>query len=306
MQNLLLELSFRDLQILESLSSESSLRAISRKIGREPAVISKRLVQLEEIFGFEIAKRSSKGFVLTGEGSKICAAASSVLSTSQDLFATGFERRKSRFAKVLTVGGRGFLNILFSETLIRAQKSIGLEYRNRYIDLSPEELRQAAFAGVIDLAFHLEEMEFTSSWKSELVAPLTWKLFARRDHPLKSVSTIEQALEYPFIAPRYWDGRTLALGEDGFPVPWKRRIQGHEAQTAFNAMRILKCTDHVVLLPTLLAQDWIMNAELRLIELTDLKPIEAHLWLSIHKDRVSQKFLNSAREQIKRQVEKNS
>ena len=291
MEELLRELTFSDLRLLQCLRGEKSLRAVARTINMEPAAISKRMTRIEELFAFEIVKRSPRGFVFTGEGEQLVRKAELLLKNAEDVFGAG--RPRAEFDRILTIGSRGFLNILLTMPFLDSAKTFSAKTRLRFIDMSPQELQRAATAGALDIAVHFEELEWTPSWTSIKTDNLAWKLIARVGHPLKTESSLSDVLKYPFIGPGSWTGDQLVTGADGFPVPWQSRIPGHEVQTALNALRIICGTDQLVFLPALLAHEFLMDDHVKIIEVSDVPSVEKAIHISVHSDRVSQReFMN--------------
>ena len=121
MEQLFRELTFNDLKLMSFLRSEKSLRAVARIMNLEPAAISKRLVRIEELFGLEIVKRSPRGFIFTGDGERIVEKAEDILRNAEEVF--GATAAKEEFEAVLSIGSRGFLNILLAEPFLRSAQS---------------------------------------------------------------------------------------------------------------------------------------------------------------------------------------
>jgi DNA-binding transcriptional LysR family regulator len=253
----------------------------------EPAALSKRLVRIEELFGTEIVKRSSRGFIFTGEGEKIAAKAAEVLANADDVF--GATKSVHTFDRVLTIGARGFLNLVLSEPFLMATQSFKTRTRLRFLDMSPTDLHRAAIAGALDLAVHFEETKWTSAWTTKLAGEVRWRLFGSSQHPLGVSADLAQVITYPFIAPGYWTGEKLATGDDGFPVPWRRRIKGYEVQTALNAFKIVSATNHLVFLPDVFSRRFLQSEGVSAIEIADAAIVKRPLFVSGQVDRINQR-----------------
>lgn len=287
MSDLFDELQFSDLKILTQLRDETTLRSVARNLNQEPAAVSKRIKRLEELLGYEIIKRSPRGFIFTDEGNKLVIKANDILKSTEQLL--GFRPDKFSSEKVLSIGSRGFLNVLLTGPLLAALSEFNLKTRLRFVDMPPLDTQRAGLAGLLDIAVHCEPMEWTPSWLSTQAASLKWNLFARKDHPLSRNVTLAQVLSHAFVSPCSWSGERLIAGEDGFPVPLRNRIKGHEVQTAFHALRIIRSTDQLAFLPTLLAEDAVASGEIRAIEPIDLPEVRRVIYLSVHLDRVSER-----------------
>jgi len=287
MEKLFRELSFNDLRLLSALRGEKSLRAVARIVNIEPAAISKRVARLEELFGTEIVKRSPRGIIFTSDGERLVEKAMEVLKNAEDVL--GASVPQSEFDSVLSIGSRGFLNIMLAEPFMRAIQGFSEKVRLRFIDMSPQELQRAAMTGAIDIAIHFEKFDWTSSWTSAESSELRWSLFARKNHPLPNAAKLSDVLKYPFVVPGHWTGDKLVTGEDGFSVPWRNRIKGHEVQTAANALRIVRSTNQLVFLPTVLAHEFLIDGEVKPIEVFDLAEVKKAVYVSAQTDRVSQK-----------------
>jgi DNA-binding transcriptional LysR family regulator len=291
MEKLIRELTLNDLRLLGALRGEKSLRSVARTMLLEPAAVSKRISRIEELFGVEILRRSARGFVFTGEGERLVEKSEHLLKVAEDIFGT--QAPSSDFERVLTVGSRGFLNILLAEPLLNISRAFAEKTRLRFIDMSPQELQRAAMAGVVDLAVHFEEINWTSAWTTVKAAELNWKLFASSGHPLPSIASLAEVLKYPFIGPGSWNGEKLSTGDDGFPVPWRNRIHGHEVQTAMNALRIVQNSNQLVFLPDLMASEFLSVGKIKTVEVSDMSQVVQPLHVSVKSDRVSQKELQS-------------
>lgn len=300
MNQIFKELTFNDLQILKSLSEEKSLRSIARSQMVEPTALSKRLSRIEELFGFEIIKRSSRGFVLTGEGEKLIDKITILYKSAEAAFFS--KGSTSKFERIITMGSRGFLNILSADSFLMASSRLSSNSRLRFIDMSPDELQKATFDNIIDMALHFENLNLTAVWSTFEIGQISWQVFARKNHPLSQKESISEILKYPFIGPGYLSGNKLSLGDDGFSIPWEHRIKGHEVQTAMTAFKILKNTDQLVYLPTLLAQDALLNNDIKMIEITNLPVIKKPIYFSVQTEKITQKELVIFTEFLKKMV----
>ena len=159
--------------------------------------------------------------------------------------------------------------------------------------MSPQELQRAALMGVLDIAIHFEEINWTASWTCVKAADLKWKLFARSQHPLREKATLSEVLKFPFVGPGHWTGEKLVTGDDGFPIPWRNRIKGYEVQTALNGLRLVRSTNQLVFLPSLLANEFLIEGEVRPIEITDMQEISRPIYVSIQNEKINQKQLIS-------------
>lgn len=281
------ELTFCDLQILRSLLEEKSLRSVARINGMEPTFLSKRIARLESVFGFEIIKRSPRGFLLTGEGAKLAGDSATIFREADRLFFN--KEAQAPLERVITLGTRGFLNLFSAAPMIEASRQLRKPVRLRFIDMSPEDLRKAAFENAIEMGIHFEKISLTSSWTTEEVGVIEWFLFARTGHPLGSQATIQEVLKFPFVGSGYWTGEKLMTSDDGFSVPWRHRTKGHEVQTALTALKVIKTTDQLVYLPSLIFKEALDNKEIKLIQVTDAPQLKRTLLFSVHSDKITRK-----------------
>jgi DNA-binding transcriptional LysR family regulator len=192
---------------------------------------------------------------------------------------------------------------MLAEPFIRAIQGLREKIRLRFIDMSPQEVQRAAMTGAIDIAIHFEKFDWTSSWTSAESAELRWSLFARKLHPLSDTAQLSDVLKFPFVVPGHWAGDKLITGEDGFPIPWRNRVKGHEVQTAANALRIVRSTNQLVFLPTVLAREFLNDEEVKTIGVCDLAVVKKAVYVSAQTERVTQKqfrlLVNAVKDLVK-------
>ena len=222
MDKLFSKISFFDLLLLAELPDHKSLRSLSRSLGIEPPRLTKVLQSVRHQLQFEIIKTSSHGYIMTAEGSHVSLQAKELLRKAEE-----FIPRKSQLlapSVTYTVGGRGFMNVFFSGAMIESLQVAGVTALLRFMDLSPEELRQTATEGVLDVALHLEEIQWPQTWSAAEVGSMRWNLYVGKNHPLKGSVSKEELLKFPFARSAYWNGRAIAQAADHLPIPRSERI----------------------------------------------------------------------------------
>nr|BFD59393.1 hypothetical protein CKG001_15000 [Bdellovibrio sp. CKG001] len=288
MDKRLAKISFFDLLLLAELPDHKSLRSLSRSLGVEPPRLTKVLQSVRHQLQFEIIKTSSHGYVMTPEGSYVSLQAKELLKKSEDLIP-----RKSQFlapSETYTVGGRGFMNVFFSGAMIQSLDEAGSKTLLRFMDLSPEELRQTASEGVLDVALHLEEIKWPQTWSAAEVGSMSWDLYVGKNHALKGTVGRDELLKYPFTRSAYWNGRAIAQAADNFPIPRSERIQGHEMQTALTAIEIIQHSNNVALIPNIIARKYEEAGLIRSLKVRGVDLAEAKIYLSVRSEKISQRL----------------
>lgn len=297
MDKRLLKISFFDLMLLAEMPDHKSLRSLSRSLGVEPPRLTKVLQAVQHQLQLEIMKTSSHGYIMTAEGSHVSLQARELLKKSEDLIP-----RKNQFvtpAVTYTVGGRGFMNVCFSGAMISSLESLGGKALLRFMDLSPEELRQTATEGVLDVALHLEDIQWPQTWSAVEVGVMTWNLYAGRNHPLKGTVSKEELLKFPFTRSAYWNGRAIAQAGDNFPIPRSERIIGHEMQTALTAIEIVQHSDNLALIPNIIARKYEDAGLIQSLKVRGMDLAESKIYLSVRSDKISQKLFKQWQVQLK-------
>lgn len=288
MDRRLYNISFLDLAVLAALSEHKSLRSLSRSLDLEPPRVTKILQSISLELQAEILKTSPHGYVLTADGLHMSDQASQLIKKSED-----FLSRKSRGAltrTVLTVGGRGFMNVFFAGPLLQGVQAGVSSSSLRFIDLSPEELRYTAFEGVLDVALHLEEIDWPQTWSAAEVGEMTWDLYVGANHPLKGTVSRDDLLKYPFTRSAYWNGRAIAQAADNFSIPGSERLPGHEMQTAMTNLEIIQHSDNVGLLPDIIANKHVKAGLIRNISVRGLQMSRSRIYLSVRNEKISNKL----------------
>ncbi|MDG0817294.1 LysR substrate-binding domain-containing protein [Bdellovibrio svalbardensis] len=297
MDKRLTKISFFDLSLLAELPEHKSLRSLARSLDIEPPRLTKVLQSVRHQLQFEIIKTSSHGYILTAEGSYVSHQAKELLKKSED-----FIPRKSQFLAppaIYTVGGRGFMNVFFAGAMIESLEAAGAKALLRFMDLSPEELRQTATEGVLDVALHLEEIKWPQTWAAAEVGSMSWDLYVGKNHPLKGTISTDELLKYPFARSAYWNGRAIAQATDNLPIPRNERIMGHEMQTALTAVEIVQHSNNVALIPNIIAKKYEAAGFIRNLKVRGLELTEAKIYLSVRSDKISQRLFKQWQTQLK-------
>ncbi|WP_374035614.1 LysR substrate-binding domain-containing protein [Bdellovibrio bacteriovorus] len=297
MDKRLSKISFFDLLLLAELPDHKSLRSLSRSLGIEPPRLTKVLQSVRHQLQFEIIKTSSHGYIMTAEGSHVSLQAKELLRKAEE-----FIPRKSQLlapSVTYTVGGRGFMNVFFSGAMIESLQAVNVTALLRFMDLSPEELRQTATEGVLDVALHLEDIQWPQTWSAAEVGSMHWNLYVGKNHPLKGSVSKDELLKFPFARSAYWNGRSIAQAADPLPIPRSERIMGHEMQTALTAIEIVQHSNNVALIPNIIARKAEEAGLIRSLKIRGLDPIESRIYLSVRSDKISQRLFRQWQSQLK-------
>lgn len=280
-------ISLFELEILSLLRDFKTLRTLARSLEVEISYLSKVIQRLEHDLSTEIIKTSPQGYVLTSEGQNIVKCARALTESAGELLQGKSSGPDYDF---LTIGSRGFLNIFFCGSMLEALQKSKSDHRFRFLDMSPDEIRTTAIGGVTDIAIHLEKIDWPNTWDSMLIGNFQWKFFCRHKHPLAKKITSQELLKYPLVSSCHWNGSAIANSPDRLSIPKKLRLRGHEMQTALTAIEIIRNTDQLALIPTVIAADAASSGQIRSIEITDLEISEQPVYLSVRNEKVSQKL----------------
>lgn len=275
-----------DLNILVAMSEQGSVRGVARTLKLNPSHVSKILKSLEEKLERSLFKTSPKGITLTRDANDIVQYAKNILQNSNQFVGNTDDSAHLPHMEILTIGALSFLN---KALVSHALKAMNDDYRFRLLDLSPDQLPLAAFKGIIELAVHTNPENWTKAWDVTKLGSVRWALIARKDHPVLSRLTSTEVIRYPFVVPTYWEDSRYVSGDDFFPIPWSKRIKGHEASTADTALQLVLSTDHLAFLPALLLRAQHAEAELDEIKLPGLPVVRKDVFLLTRIDRIRKK-----------------
>jgi LysR family transcriptional regulator of abg operon len=280
-------LTLLQIELIASITKSKGIRDLARAFEMDPAQVSRRLKEVEDLLGLSLFTRSKKGITVTSRGEEISQICKSIIEQSKSI---ELSPKNSVWSKkpIYTVGSRAFLNVPVASQITKIDQD---QFRWRFVDSSPQDLLRASLIGSVDIAIHLESWTWPLIWQTEAVAELSWGLVAKKNHPLKLSSSMNDVKKYPFIVASYLNQDRIERATDVFKMKWNERILGHEAQTTTVMKSILMETQHICYLPLISVAQELKNQELKLIHIHELAPLHMPIYLSVHQEKVSQQGL---------------
>jgi len=283
--NDIFNLQLKDLELFIGLSTTLSIRELSRKTSFTPSQISKRIAKTEKILGVKLFRRSTQGLSLSRQGEEILPKfkkAQKILIEIQE----GSE--KSAQSRLVIASSSFFVSHLLPK-LVQKHKELFFDL----IEIPPEDFIQVGLRSGFNTCVHTQKLDWPSTWHSEKVGSISSRLYARKNHPIFKSET-KKTDDYPFVAPAYWTREGLKEGNDSFPKHMKRII-GHKTSTATSAAEVLKWSDHLGFLPSLVASN---RPDLKEVIIDGIEPLVQPVYLTAKSDEVAQKFYSSLAKQI--------
>ncbi len=276
----LADFRFSDAITFLAVRRQGSLSAAARELGVTTSQVSKAIARLENQLNVSLLVRSARGVEPSDEAARVVplleGAISRLRQARLDAGAPG---------PVLTVAGPSYVMQNMSTALVDAMPG----QRLRILQLAPAEIRAQAPTGIFDAAFIIGPPISLDTWNSVVLGPLQSRLFATPEVAKRlgpQPVDVSQVKEERFVSPvNSRDGNFVPL-DDGCPLPYSQRLNGHEAQTLQLALDLAVASHHVVFGP--------VAAALQQMALGQLVPIEVAGWdasqtlsLAMNVDRVT-------------------
>jgi DNA-binding transcriptional LysR family regulator len=292
-KNALKNISFQDLSTFQSVAAQSSLSAAARELGVKAPYLTKNIQRIELQLGFALLSRTPSGISLTNDGIEFLQLCKSIEATIEGtlwgLQSTGSKQQPS----FTSVAGPMFLLTHL------AAKSLPAAFRNelqglRLIEMLESQMAATEIRAHLHAAIHLEGLDWGSAWQSYPIGSTQWVLCARREHPLQNLVTEAEVLRYPFIVPVSLSGQGFRAGQDNCPVPTQKRIRLSEVSNGEIGLRIAENSDQLVFFPDIQAEAAIRHKTLRVLKVKEWEPVRQSVYLTVNKDKVSQRWLQTA------------
>lgn len=279
------DLHLRDLELFIGLSTTLSIRELSRKTSLTPSQISKRITKIEQALNLKLFNRSTTGLSLSRAGTEVLPKlkhAQKILFEIQEEAAFSADKR-------LVIASSSFFVSHLLPKLVRKHTDLFFDL----IEITPEDFIQVGLRSGFNTCVHTQNLDWPSTWYSEKVGEISSRLYARKNHPIFKTKIFDFEA-YPFVVPAYWTREGLKEGKDNFPKGLKRKL-GHKTSTATSAAEVLKWSDHLGFLPSLVTDG---RTDLKEVVSNQITPIKQSVYLTAKSDEVSQKFYTSLAKQI--------
>ena len=300
------DISIQELDLFVKASRLTSLRELARQLELKPAHVSKVIKRLEGKIGHKLLQRSVAGIILTREGLDLLSVAEEICGLAEQLEGANSKRSKAEKDIVLSMGSISFLSTyLLAQSIQQIQKE-RKRARFRLIEFTHNELVSHGLNGAFEISVHIEPLQWTRTWASKRIGPLSWKLYSRKGHPLGKTPSESEILKYPFIVPTDWTNHGFSIGEDHCPVSWRKRLKGHEASTAETSIAIVGASDQLTFIPEVLARPNVLAGRLQEIQVENWPVVEKSIYLSVRADLISKPLMDTMLSVFKRNLSSHS
>jgi DNA-binding transcriptional LysR family regulator len=285
-QRRLKELTIEELMLLGEIEAYRSLNHWATIRGITAMKATRILSSLESKLGIQILIRSRQGVIMTAEAKQLIELAKEVIRQIQKLEDHISKDHIKSYPEFLVIGARGYLNVSFSAVFVGI---LGSEKRGlQFLDFSPRETIEVARNEVINLALTLEPIDFGKNWVQEKLGELVWGLFGRSDHPLFQ-SEKAKLEDFRICHHAFWDGRNLQSNY-GFTIQGTGlRQMGHGTESAFTALNSTLGTDHLALVPRIVANSFLKQGLVREYQKATFPEQTQTLYLSSNSTVLTQK-----------------
>ena len=219
-------------------------------------------------------------------------AAGELVEKVEMLFSTTSTPR-SAFERMLVVGSRGFLNIALSSAMVEYTETKSRNTGWKFIDLSPNEMTEAARDSAIDVAISIDNLDLGPSWLTKEVGTLPYGFFVRREHPLPARPLPQQIKNYRLFRGAYWDRSAVMDGVDIVPLDDAFKTFGYQAQSTMTAIRITLSSNQIAYIPKLVVREQLRSGVLRELEIPPTNKEPRKVLLGAHIDRIEQSLFVS-------------
>ncbi len=256
------------------------MSAAARELGVTTSQVSKAIARLENQLNVSLLVRSARGVEPSDEAARVVplleGAIARLRQARLDAGAPG---------PVLTVAGPSYVMQNMGGPLADAMPA----QRLRVLQLAPAEIRAQAPTGIFDAAFIIGPPISLDTWDSVVLGELQNRLFATPEVAKRlgpqpvDVSLIKGER---FVSPvNSSDGNFVPL-DDGCPLPYGQRLNGHEAQTLQLALDLAVASSQVVFGPVAAAMGRMHSGQLVPVEVVGWDTSQT-LSLALNVDRVT-------------------
>lgn len=279
------DIKLKDIHLLMDLLKTKSIRDLARSQKVSPGQISKQVRGLELKLGVQLLERSSHGVEVAAEALSILPYLKGIYHLHLKMIG---ELRPDRREDFLCFASTSFIT---THLLPRVLSEYELQVPNtrfRTIDLPPNRFIPVGLRSGFQLCVHMGDLDWPKTWTSAELGTISWNLYCRAENPIGKRPGLEKVLQYPFVYPVYWSDEGIRYGNDSCPVGISKRILGHETATAVSAAEMVRYTDHIGFLPSLVTNPLVQAGELRKLTVKSWKPIQEKVYLTVKNDYIKQ------------------
>jgi DNA-binding transcriptional LysR family regulator len=283
------QISFQDLSLFENVARHTSLSAAARELGLKAPFLTKVIQRIEAQLGAALLHRSATGISLTNEGLEFLLFCKTIKTTIEgSTWRSSAESPKQ--PSFISVAGPMFLLAHLAAPLLPA--ALRNEDRGlRLIEMLNSQMVTTESRAHLDAAIHYDELNWGSAWQSYPLGTTEWILCARQDHPLARRVNEAEVLRYPFVVPVSLTGQGFRAGLDNCPVPAAKRTRLSEVSNGEIGLHIVENSDQLIFFPDIQAHSALRDGKIRIVEIKDWAPVRKTVYLSVHQDKVTQRWL---------------
>ena len=240
------KISIGELELFIELAKLGSIRELARTKNMEAAHLSRVIKRLEERLGNALFTRSHRGLIPTPFATKL---STDIETAFKHLQFTKSPSQENEIA-LSSIGAPSFLmESLVLPSLVDLYND-DLVHKSEIVELPPDRLVLSGLRGIIKIAYHAEKLAWPTTWVSEKIGTLEWKLFGSRELFGKRVLSEEEVLNLPFVYPIYWSPEGLRDSEDKCPIPLRYRKKSFGVSTGKMAIDLIKKHKSLCYLPS--------------------------------------------------------
>lgn len=282
------ELKLRDIQIVLELFKTQSVRELARQRKLTPGAISKIVKNAEKKLNIQLLDRSSYGVEPTTEALRVLPLLNSIHDQQIKLES---ELTQDHKKDVMTFASSSFLTTHLIPKFMPDLEKLMSGSHLRLLDMTQDQFVLAGLRGVFEFCLHTSDIDWPKSWTTVKIGQLNYDLYCRKDHSISSKPSLKQVLEQTFVCPIYWSPEGVRSGTDNCPVSLKKRKIGHETATASSALEIMKQTNDLAFLPTIVCDIQEELGLIRKVHVSEWKKVSLPIYLTVKSDRVKQMTL---------------
>lgn len=223
----------RRLQYVVSTARYGSFTAAAEHVGVTQSAITKSVADLEQQLGYQIFNRTTRGVIVTEEGSSFVERAARLIEEGRDLL-RGAASGADPYTGALRIGiSPPSLELLLIDplmTLVARHPRIRLHIIGGTYDRIVQQLR----TGSIDVAFGYDAaFSEQSDFQRHAVAPIETTLFVRKGHPILECEevTMTEMAKYDLISPS---------GSSPYNAAW-RAIYEESDDEVYDRIHVIDC-----------------------------------------------------------------
>ncbi|NQY99909.1 MAG: LysR family transcriptional regulator [Bdellovibrionales bacterium] len=298
------DIKMKEILLFVELCRTKNMRELARKTGIMPGQISKLIKSLEQKTNLRLLERSARGVQLSAEAGQYLPHFEKMYQQHLK-FQDSFQQERS--PSLLSFATTSFLSAYVLAPMIASfGEKTQQEYRFRILDLSPDTFTSAGLRSGFEYALHIGNLDWPKTWYSQQLGKAQWHLYANASHVLAGQVAASDLADFPFVYPVYWSETGVQFGDDGCPLPYNKRLKGHETATAISAIEIVKRSQQIGFLPEIVARPYIDSGAVKKIEVENWQEVSRPIYFTVKNDLVKKNLFDRLRVEIEEVLENTS